>query len=199
MPDDRHERLAYFGDIGGDRLMGFCALVNTIVVVGASDQLDVPVIEHKTSNGDLVAASLAKPEERLGVFSAAADNMRSIAHDAQSVPGTTFYGLERVADQYGLATVLAHPKTDGNGRTARVGSELIISGVDDPDRLRALSVNRQGKGGAIKPYGPFNPRVDESHRSRIAFLDLVRARDVPIDDSSTYLHRSTQIFSSPHH
>jgi hypothetical protein len=131
IPEDPHERSVFIGKMitSGDDIEKFGVLLHEVLVPG------VDSVENSGRGGvmDLegrVRAELATPEERRGIFSAAANAISKLSEERSAdLTGNSDQAyLDRVANILGMTIVLAHYFKDGNGRLARTAAYLVSAG-----------------------------------------------------------------------
>lgn len=132
-----------------------------------------------------VQHELMDPEDRYALFDHAASLINKLGQ--QITKGGEADFLKRAANIIALATVIAHPFEDGNGRTARTAAYLFRYGPpktkEDSDDLKLVGSNRTTDDSGIRLLG-FVPRYGDMNGQE--FLTAIAALDIPVRDDQTY-------------
>lgn len=141
--------------------------------------------------------SLARPEERLPLFTHAAELVKGLYGGMK--PGEEQLFLNRSANIIALSGVLAHTFEDGNGRTSRTLAHAIREGsqIDESniDTYAILAGNRPEAGYKINSYVPSG---EGKNLSAADLLDRVASIEIPLSETQEYESVARKNFNQPY-
>lgn len=195
MPKDPGDRAAEVASWNAEDLIAMTTLTHSVIAPEASPT-PIETSMNVSSPDGARKTELMKPEERYGYFQHAAELIRTLGSKVEKGDEQQF--LNRAGNIVALATVIAHPFEDGNGRTARVSALLVREGYDKKnDEVRQDIItggtNRPAEGFRINS---FVPRMDEMSPEQ--YLEAVAAADTPLSDpEGQYKQQADRLFTTP--